>query len=55
MEFLQLLLFLVAALLLYFKPEKKVLATACMALGCTILVVLEFYVNLWVVLPIGNF
>lgn len=55
MEFLQLLLFLIAALVLYFKPEKKALATACLALGCVLLVATEFYVNLWVVTPIGNF
>lgn len=55
MELLELLLFLLAALLLYFKPEKKLLTTSLAGLGCVILIALEFYINLWVVTPIGNF
>ncbi|QKF60655.1 hypothetical protein [Campylobacter curvus] len=55
MEFLELLLFLAAAIVLYFKPEKKALATSLAVIGCALLVVLEFYVNLWVVVPIGNY
>lgn len=55
MEFLILTLFLISGLILYIKPQMKKLAMSCMALGCVILVALEFYVNLWVVLPIGNF
>lgn len=55
MEFFELFLFLLSALLLYFKPEKRALTTTFAVLGCVILVALEFYVNLWVVLPIGNF
>ncbi|MBR8461448.1 hypothetical protein KDE12_01100 [Campylobacter sp. faydin G-105] len=55
MEFLELSLFLVASLLLYFKPENKGLTTCLAILGCSILVALEFYINLWVVVPIGNF
>jgi len=55
MEFLILTLFLISGLILYIKPQMKKVATSCLALGCVILVALEFYVNLWVVLPIGNF
>ena len=55
MEFLILTLFLISGLILYFKPQRKKLATGCAAVGCAILIALEFYVNLWVVVPIGNF
>ena len=55
MEFLILTRFLISGLILYIKPQMKKVATSCLALGCVILVALEFYVNLWVVLPIGNF
>ena len=55
MEFLILTLFLISGLILYFKPQRKNLATGCAAAGCAILIALEFYVNLWVVVPIGNF
>ncbi|MGH1600190.1 hypothetical protein [Campylobacter majalis] len=54
MEFLQLLFFLFSALMLYFKPELKFLAVCFAVLGCLCLIALEFYVNLWVVIPIGN-
>lgn len=55
MEFLILTLFLISGLILYFKPQRKNLATGYAAAGCAILIALEFYVNLWVVVPIGNF
>ncbi|ASM40056.1 hypothetical protein CSPB12327_04690 [Campylobacter sp. RM12327] len=55
MEFLQLVLLLIASLIIYLKPEKKRIAATCGFVACLILVVLEFYVNAWVVVPIGNF
>lgn len=55
MEFLILTLFLISGLMMQYKPQKKNLATGCTIVGCVILVALEFYVNLWVVVPIGNF
>ncbi|MDL0089809.1 MULTISPECIES: hypothetical protein [Campylobacter] len=54
MEFLQLVLFFISALVMYIRPEKKGVAVSCAIVGCALLVVLEFYVNLWVVMPIGN-
>ena len=55
MEFLILTLFLISALVMQYKPQKKNVAAGCAIAGCAILVVLEFYVNLWIVVPIGNF
>lgn len=55
MEFLILTLFLISALVMQYKPRKRNLATGCAVVGCAILIALEFYVNLWVVVPIGNF
>ena len=48
-------IFLISGLILYFKPQRKNLATGCAVVGCVILIALEFYVNLWVVVPVGNF
>lgn len=55
MEFLQLLLLFIASLIMQYKPEKRKTAASFAILSCIILVALEFYVNLWVVVPIGNF
>lgn len=54
MEFLELVLFLLAALILFFAPRFRIVAAIFALAGCAVLVALEFYVNLWVVLPIGN-
>lgn len=55
MEFLVLMLLFASALLIFFKPEKKKAATLCGTIGVIILVIMEFYVNAWVVVPVGNF
>lgn len=54
MEFLQIVLFLLAALIMFLVPRARIVAVLLALAGCAILVGLEFYVNLWAVVPIGN-
>ncbi|BCX79939.1 hypothetical protein [Campylobacter sp. 19-13652] len=54
MEFLQIILFLLAAIIIFVIPRARVLAVLLALAGCAILVGLEFYVNLWTIVPIGN-
>ncbi|CAD7289468.1 hypothetical protein [Campylobacter suis] len=55
MEFLVLSLIFISAFLLLFKPEKRALATGLAIASAVISILMEFYVNLWVVVPIGNY
>lgn len=55
MEFLMVLMFFVAALLLWLKPEKK-RAVMCFSIaGVAILVIMMVWANKFAVVPMGNF
>lgn len=55
MEFLMVLMFLVAGLFLWLKPEKKSMVFRFGMAGIFILVFMMMYVNKFTVLPMGNF
>jgi hypothetical protein len=55
MEFLMVLMFFVAALLLWLKPEKKRAVMGFGIAGVAILVIMMAWVNKFAVVPMGNF
>ncbi|MFC2527753.1 MAG: hypothetical protein ACFNVQ_01575 [Campylobacter sp.] len=55
MEFLMVLMFFVASLLLWFRPEKKRAVMGFGIAGVAILVIMMAWVNKFAVVPMGNF
>lgn len=55
MEFLMVLMFFVAGLLLWFRPEKKRAVIGFGIAGIAILVIMMAWVNKFAVVPMGNF
>ena len=55
MEFLMVLMFFVASLFLWFKPEKKRAVMGFGIAGIAILVIMMAWVNKFAVVPMGNF
>ena len=55
MEFLMVLMFFVAGLLLWFRPEKKRAVMGFGIAGVAILVIMMAWVNKFAVVPMGNF
>ncbi len=55
MEFLMVLMFFVASLFLWFKPEKKRAVMSFGIAGIAILVIMMAWVNKFAVVPMGNF
>ena len=55
MEFLMVLTFFVAGLLLWFSPEKKRVVIGFGIAGIAILVIMMAWVNKFAVVPMGNF
>ncbi|CZE47287.1 hypothetical protein [Campylobacter geochelonis] len=55
MEFLMVLMFLVAGLFLWLKPEKKQYVVGFSSAGILILIIMMAWVNKFTVLPMGNF
>lgn len=55
MEFLMVLMFFIASLFLWFRPEKKRAVVGFGVAGIVILVVMMAWVNKFAVVPMGNF
>lgn len=55
MEFLMVLMFLIAGIFLFFKPYKKSLVIGFGTAGIVILILSMAYINKFTVLPMGNF
>ncbi|MDL0089819.1 MULTISPECIES: hypothetical protein [Campylobacter] len=55
MEFLMVLMFFIAGIYLWLKPEKKSAVFKFGVAGIAILVIMMAYVNKFTVLPMGNF
>ncbi|WP_188117482.1 hypothetical protein [Campylobacter concisus] len=55
MEFLMVLMFLIAGLFLLFKPEKKQAVMGFGVAGMVVLIMMMAWVNKFAVVPMGNF
>lgn len=55
MEFLMVLMFFIAGLFLWFKPQKSKLVIGFGIAGITVLIICMVWVNKFTVVPMGNF